>query len=30
MSGSPVKNNLKKPQGFLKEAETNSCEITRK
>ena len=30
MSGIPVKNHAKKPQRFLKEAETNSCEITRK
>ena len=27
MSG-PVKNHGKKPKGFLKEAKTNSCEIT--
>ena len=30
MSGIPVKNHRKKPQGFYKEAETSSCEITRK
>ena len=30
MSGIPVKNHKKKPKGFLKEAETNSCEITPK
>ena len=30
MRGSPVRNHLKKTQGFLKEAETNSCEITQK
>ena len=30
MSGTPVKNHVKKPQDFLKEAETNSCEITRR
>ena len=30
MSGILVKNHEKKPQGFLKEAETNLCEITRK
>ena len=30
MSGIPVKNHGKKPQGFLKEAQTNSCEITQK
>ena len=30
MSGIPVKNHGKKPQGFLNEAETNSREITRK
>ena len=29
MSGIPVKNHRKKPRGFLKESETNSCEITR-
>ena len=27
MSGIPVKNHGKKPQVFLKESETNSCEI---
>ena len=30
MSGIPVKNHGKKPQGFLKEAQKNSCEITQK
>ena len=30
MNGMPVKNHGKKLQGFLKEPETNSCEITRK
>ena len=30
MSGIPVKKHGKKPQGFLKEAGINSCEITRK
>ena len=30
MSGIPVKNHGKTPQGFLKQAETNLCEITRK
>ena len=29
MSGIPVKNHGKKPQGFLKETKTNLCEITR-
>ena len=30
MSGIPVKNQGKKPQGFLQETETNLCEITQK
>ena len=30
MSGIPIKNHGKKPQGFLEETETNSCETTRK
>ena len=30
MSGISVKNQGKKPQGFLKETETNLCEITQK
>ena len=30
MSGIPIKKHGKKPQGFLKEDKTNSCEITRK
>ena len=29
MTGIPVKNQGKKPHGFLKESQTNSCEITR-
>ena len=29
MSGIPVKNHGKRQQGFIKELETNLCEITR-
>ena len=30
MNGMPVKNHRKKPKGFLKEPDRNSCEISKK